>query len=695
MDSRLFEAVANNDRGAFDNLVQDNEGILKQRTDYHLNTVLHLASRFRHFELVKDIIELHPEMVETVNKKLETPLHEACRQGRADAVMLLLETKPWVTTKLNYENESAFFIACRQGHLDVVKLMMNQSWLMDFEEDGIDLTALHVATAMGHTEIVQNILEVRPNFARKSNKNGYSPLHCACSRGYLEITRLFLRLDQDLAVQYNDKGYTPLHLAAIHGKVPILEEFMLSSPTSFQYLTKEGETVCHLAVRFNQYDALVCLANFFISSDLLLKKDQCGNTILHLAVSRGNYQLAMYIVNTAKEILNCRNNKGHTVLEILELSPGNAESKQLKKAVKAAAGKSTELLPLLAGAQETNARHQTLENSKDILETKNRSLLQYLIDIGNGCELPLDFKLGYQPEVVPTPSSSMSAKSRKDSGECLIKEKYDSHDSSRIKLQIQKEKLDMLTSRPRHKRISKSCGFLPTPSMEPMSTKDLLEAPPFEKPEIQDDKPLEPVSLTEAKDLCDLKEFRTLRDIHRRELNQLSKSRNKKQKHYEIHREALQNARNTIIMVAILIATVTFTAGTNPPGGVFQEGPLKGKSTVGRTTAFKVFIVSNNIAFFTSLCIVVVLVSIIPFRRKQMMKILVITHKVMWVAVSFMAIAYIAATWVTMPHCRESGWMFEVLLAISAGTLGTSVLVSGNCADKTLVKEVEVEGRER
>ncbi|XP_031269825.1 ankyrin repeat-containing protein NPR4-like [Pistacia vera] len=225
--------------------------------------------------------------------------------------MLLLETKPWIATMLNYENESAFFIACRQGHLDVVKLMMNQSWLMDFEEDGIDLNALHVAPAMGHTDTVQNILEVRPNFARKSNKNGYSPLH------------------------------------SIHGKVPILEEFMLSSPTSFQYLTKEGETMCHLAVKFNQNDAL----------------------------------LAMYIVNTTKEIINCCNNKGHTVLEILELSPGNAESKQLKKAVEAAADKSTELLPLLAGAQETNSQQQTLENSKDILETKSRSLLQYLIDI--------------------------------------------------------------------------------------------------------------------------------------------------------------------------------------------------------------------------------------------------------------------------------------------------------------------------
>lgn len=387
----------------------------------------------------------------------------------------------------------------------------------------------------------------------------------------------------------------------------------------------------------------------------------------------------MYIVNTTKELLNCRNNKGHTALEILEMYPGDAKSKQLKKALQVAAEKrSTDLLPNLPGVQQISAQQPTLENSKDILEIKDRSLLQCLIDIGNGHELPLDFKLGYQPEVMTTPpSSSMSAKSKKDSGECQIIEKYDSHDSGRIKPQIQREKLDMLTTKSRRKRISKSCGFLPTPNKEPMSTKDLLDVPSLKKPDFQDDKPLEPVSLTEAKDLCKLREFRTPSGRHRREANQLSKSRHKKQRQYEIYREALQNARNTIIMVAILIATVTFTAGTNPPGGVFQEGPLKGKSTVGRTIAFKVFTVSNNIAFFISLCIVVVLVSIIPFQRKRIMKMLVITHKFVWVAVSFMAIAFIAATRVTMPHCRESEWMFEVLLAINAGTVGSVFVYLG------------------
>ncbi|KAK3219915.1 hypothetical protein Dsin_013885 [Dipteronia sinensis] len=152
MDPRVFGAIAKNGIPSFIRLVQEDEGILEQRTIGSLNTVLHLASISGHINLVMEIIKLRPEMAAAENKKLETPLHEACRKGNIEVAMLLLKTNPWLPCKFNSKNQSALFIACSNGHLNVVKLLLNEpwQWFVGTEEDGAQLNSLHVAASNGH-----------------------------------------------------------------------------------------------------------------------------------------------------------------------------------------------------------------------------------------------------------------------------------------------------------------------------------------------------------------------------------------------------------------------------------------------------------------------------------------------------------------------------------------------------------------
>ncbi|KAG6665227.1 hypothetical protein CIPAW_02G147100 [Carya illinoinensis] len=511
MDPRLMVAVARNDQNTFINLVRENEDFLDQRTAESRNTVLHWASRFGHTDLVKEVLKLRPMFVEAENAKLETPLHEACRLGQTQILKLLLETNPGAACKLNAENQSPFFVACSNGHLDVVKILLNQSWLVGIEDEGLDSTCLHVAVSRGFKDIVRELLNVCPGLARTFDRNGYSPLHCACISGHLEITKMLLCLGLDIALQFSSTGYMPLHLAAMNGKTETFEEFERMAPICFHHLTRQGETVFNLTVKYKHYDAFMWLVGAFHDTDLFHHTDQLGNTLLHLAVSRGCSQMVAYLINETTLKINSENWEGL------------------------------------------------------IREDDNTT----------------------KPEYSPRKTASS------------------------------------LSNASRHKRLSR---------------------------------------------------------IRREELSKFYNDR--RYKTHDIYWEALQNARNTITLVSILIATVTFTAGMSPPLGIiFQEGQLEGKKenlTRKENTAFKVFIISNNLALFTSLSIVIILVSIIPFQRKLLMRLLVIIHKVMWVAVSFMATSYVAATWMIVAHHPGMEWMFEALIAICAGTMGTLFLFLGH-----------------
>ncbi|KAK1577676.1 hypothetical protein Q3G72_023749 [Acer saccharum] len=91
-----------------------------------------------------------------------------------------------------------------------------------------------------------------------------------------------------------------------------------------------------------------------------------GKTILHLAISRGHYQLAEKVIDRNKMEINYRNYEGHTALDILNQAQSTSEVQHLKDQMKRAGGKTDiELL------QTT-----VIESPRDALERKFEQLLE-------------------------------------------------------------------------------------------------------------------------------------------------------------------------------------------------------------------------------------------------------------------------------------------------------------------------------
>ncbi|GMY08657.1 ankyrin repeat-containing protein ITN1-like isoform X2 [Fagus crenata] len=137
----------------------------------------------------------------------------------------------------------------------------------------------------------------------------------------------------------------------------------------------------------------------------------------------------------------------------------------------------------------------------------------------------------------------------------------------------------------------------------------------------------------------------------------------------KLHREGINNATNSVTVVAVLFATVAFAAIFTLPGGDNDNG----SAVVAKTISFKIFFISNAIALFTSLAVVVVQITLVRGETKAEKRVVVIINKLMWLASVCTSVAFMASSYIVVGKKHEWAAIFITVVggAIMAGVLGT------------------------
>ena len=203
--------------------------------------------------------------------------------------------------------------AAEQGNIeDLYRLIGEDAYLLE-HIDRVPFydTPLHKAAFAGHIPFAMEMMRLMPSFARIPNSNGFTPIHLALKEGHTKLVLQLLQVDGDL-VRVKDRAcMTPLHYVA--GKLDhldLLDKLLLVCPSSIVDVTIENETALHIALKKDNLGAFELLVRWLVSNPsksvsfyertIMKWKDDDGNTVLHIAVSKNQTKASSLYSSTMK-----------------------------------------------------------------------------------------------------------------------------------------------------------------------------------------------------------------------------------------------------------------------------------------------------------------------------------------------------------------------------------------------------------
>jgi len=246
----LLDAAATGDLATLKIALQERTHLLNYMNDDDYTTVLHLACRGGHLEMVKWAVGQSGLMASLSNREGKTALFIATEQGCLEIARALLTVTTAAAVNIGTIYFTPLAVACRNGHKEVVRLLLAQP---DIDVNkGNNTNPLSCACDSNDMEILELIL-ASPGLDvnARLNKGGTTLHHtCQCNQ-QRALKRLLAVPDIDVNAR-TDLGFTPLLIALQQNRSTIAIELLRDSRVDPNVADNRGRTPLWLTAS-NEY----------------------------------------------------------------------------------------------------------------------------------------------------------------------------------------------------------------------------------------------------------------------------------------------------------------------------------------------------------------------------------------------------------------------------------------------------------
>ena len=258
-------------------------------------------------DIVKRLVNSHPEDVNTLGRDGGTPLHASLRNGHSEVALLLLRHKADVNAR-DSRGETPLQLASRNGDVKAMESLIKYGANLDAKSLDNE-TPLSLASGKGRLEAAQLLLKHGACVCQQISR-GRTAMHVAVEQGHYNIAHLLL--DNGANVDALGRNFqTPLHIAADLGKVSIAR-LLLQHGANVDAREVSQLTPLHMASSSGQVEAARVLLEYRadVNAD-----DGEGWTALHLAAYNGYIDIGKLLL-TRGAAWDSKNYDGNTPLQV-------------------------------------------------------------------------------------------------------------------------------------------------------------------------------------------------------------------------------------------------------------------------------------------------------------------------------------------------------------------------------------------